>query len=1089
MSTARAALVLLLATTIASAALAGGPLTFSSTGSLATARHSPNAILLSNGTVLVAGGVGSSGFLTSAELYNPAAGAWKSTGSMTAFRAFSTGTLLRDGRVLMAGGGSSGSATAELYDPISGTWTATGSMSVSRREHTATLLRNGKVLVCGGSNNNGPLASAELYDPASRTWSNTGSLSTTHDGHTATLLPNGKVLVTAGYGGLMNNPSGITEIYDPASGTWSSTASLIKGRGSATATLLPSGKVLVAGGSAIGGTQISAELFDPQTSSWTQTGNLVTARFGHSATLLPNGKVLITGGQDGNGNAFAGAELYDPANGLWSATSSLNGVRDSHAATLLASGEVLVVGGDDGTSTGDLARAELYEPAIGTWANTGSLVASHGSHTATILPDGRVVVAGGADVFGVARSLTEIYDPVSGTWAMTGNLATARQFHTATLLINGKVLVAGGVGAAGNPSASCELFDPATGTWSAAGNLGTARDLHTATLLPNGKVYVAGGEGAGGGLLASAELYDPETGNWTATGNLMIARRSHTATLLPNGKVLVVLGFNSGNSGNAELYDPASGSTSTPIAFFTTRYSHTATLLPDGKVLVIGGRDASGPVDGYIVYDPATGVRTLFTSTVGTTARYDHTATLLPNGKVLVAGGTGSNGALSSTELYEFGRFSSGSGLLGAEHTLHTATLLLSGKVLVAGGRDANGNSLLASELYEVGLKFNAAWQPQITTSPTIANRAAKLSVGGVRFQGISQGSSGGFQDSSTNYPVVQLRNIDNNQVSYFLVDPAAGWSDTSSTSVTLTSSVPLGPSLLTVFTNGIPSAAKYLVVSPKSTQALNIATRLKVQQNDNILIGGFIVTGNAPKKVIVRGIGQSLKINGVPLAGRLANPLLELHDEKTGLTIETNDNWKINDQTGQSQQAAVEATTVPPTDDLESAIVRTLTPGPYTAILRGVNNSTGIGVVEVYDLDQAADSEMANISTRGLVDTGDNVMIGGFILGGSSQGSKILIRGIGPSLTAAGIANALGNPTLELHDGNGTLVATNDNWKLNDQTQQSQETEVRATTIPPSNDLESAILTTLSPGNYTAILSDKNAGTGVAVVEVYNLH
>ena len=238
-----------------------------------------------------------------------------------------------------------------------------------------------------------------------------------------------------------------------------------------------------------------------------------------------------------------------------------------------------------------------------------------------------------------------------------------------------------------------------------------------------------------------------------------------------------------------------------------------------------------------------------------------------------------------------------------------------------------------------------------------------------------------------------------------------------------------------------------------------------------------------------MRGIGPSLKVNGVPLSGRLANPFLELHDEKTGLTVETNDNWKIKDQTGQSQQATVEATTIPPTEDLESAIVRTLTPGPYTAVLRGVNNGTGIGVVEVYDLDQAADSEMANISTRGLVERGDNVIIGGFILGGSSQASSILIRGIGPSLTALGIGNALTNPTLELHDGNGTLMGSNDNWKVNDQTQLSQESQIRATGIPPSDDLESAIVSTLPPGNYTAILAGKDSGTGIGVVEVYDLH
>jgi hypothetical protein len=294
---------------------------------------------------------------------------------------------------------------------------------------------------------------------------------------------------------------------------------------------------------------------------------------------------------------------------------------------------------------------------------------------------------------------------------------------------------------------------------------------------------------------------------------------------------------------------------------------------------------------------------------------------------------------------------------------------------------------------------------------------------------------------------------------------------------------------LVITFTNGIPSAAKYLVVSPKSTQALNISTRLQVQQNDNILIGGFIVTGTAPKKVIVRGIGPSLKINGVPVAGRLANPSLELHDEKAALTLETNDNWKINDQTGQSQEATVRATTVPPTDDLESAIVRTLAPGPYTAILRGTNNTVGIGVVEVYDLDPTADSEMGNISTRGFVDTGDNVMIGGFILGNSSQPSSVLVRGIGPSLQAVGISNPLANPTLELRNANGILLGSNDDWKVNDQSQLSQEAEIRATTIPPANDFESAILATLSPGNYTAILAGKSGGVGVALVEVYNLH
>jgi hypothetical protein len=250
-----------------------------------------------------------------------------------------------------------------------------------------------------------------------------------------------------------------------------------------------------------------------------------------------------------------------------------------------------------------------------------------------------------------------------------------------------------------------------------------------------------------------------------------------------------------------------------------------------------------------------------------------------------------------------------------------------------------------------------------------------------------------------------------------------------------------------------------------------NISTRLHVETADNVLIGGLIVTGTQPKKVIVRAIGPSL-----PLAGALANPVLELHGPGAFATI-TNDNWRSD------QEAEIIATTIPPSNDLESAIVATLPANnsAYTAIVRGVNNGTGIGVVEAYDLDRTVDSKLANISTRGFVDTGDNVMIGGTIVAGNIS-ANVLFRAIGPSLTNFGVPNALQDPTLELHDGNGALLASNDNWRSD------QEAEIIATTIPPTNDLESAILRTLSPGAYTAIVRGNNNSTGVAVVEAYQL-
>jgi T5SS/PEP-CTERM-associated repeat protein len=267
---------------------------------------------------------------------------------------------------------------------------------------------------------------------------------------------------------------------------------------------------------------------------------------------------------------------------------------------------------------------------------------------------------------------------------------------------------------------------------------------------------------------------------------------------------------------------------------------------------------------------------------------------------------------------------------------------------------------------------------------------------------------------------------------------------------------------------------------SPPSN-LLNISTRMKVLSGNNVLIGGFIVTGSQPKKVMIRALGLSLPVSGV-----LADPVLELHDSSKILA--TNDNWKVDDKTGQSQEAAIAATTIPPKNDLESALIATLPANnsAYTAIVRGKNGGTGVGQVEVYDLGTTASSQLANISTRGFVDSGDNVMIGGIIAGPNSAGStKVLLRAIGPSL---GISGALANPTLELHDGNGTTIATNDNWKVDDKTGASQQAEIEATKAPPKSDLESALIHTVAPGNYTAIVRGKNNTTGIGLVEVYNL-
>jgi hypothetical protein len=247
------------------------------------------------------------------------------------------------------------------------------------------------------------------------------------------------------------------------------------------------------------------------------------------------------------------------------------------------------------------------------------------------------------------------------------------------------------------------------------------------------------------------------------------------------------------------------------------------------------------------------------------------------------------------------------------------------------------------------------------------------------------------------------------------------------------------------------------------------------VEVGDKVMIGGFIVTGNSSKPVVLRGLGQSLVQSG--LTDVLADPVLELRSSD-GSLIFRNDNWKDD------QRNLIEGTVFQPSDDRESVIVVTLQPGAYTAILTGKDQTTGIGLVEVYDTDTTSDSQLANISTRGFVQTADNVMIGGFILGNNNNPTHVAVLGIGPSLTQFGLTDVLADPTLELHDSNGATLISNDNW-TDDAT---MATELFAHGLAPQNPKESGIFSSLPPGMFTAILAGKNGTIGIGVIEIYNL-
>lgn len=318
----------------------------------------------------------------------------------------------------------------------------------------------------------------------------------------------------------------------------------------------------------------------------------------------------------------------------------------------------------------------------------------------------------------------------------------------------------------------------------------------------------------------------------------------------------------------------------------------------------------------------------------------------------------------------------------------------------------------------------------------------------------------------------------------YFFGDLCSGWIRLFDPSTSTASGFATGISTLVDLQIGPDGCLYYLAqgnggqvfrIAATASQPLNISVRARVETGTGVLISGFINTGTAAKKVIVRALGPSTGVSGA-----LADPVLELHGND-GSLITSNDNWK--DNTAQQQQDIVN-NQLAPGNDLESVIVITLQPGTYTAILRGQGNDTGIGLVEVYDVDQATTSRLGNISGRASVQTGNNALFAGFIVGNNIGAAKVVVRGLGPSLAQSGVANPLLDPTLELHDNNGTLLIGNDNW----QDDASQAARISAAGLAPANPLESAVFASLVPGTYTAIVAGKNGGTGVGLVEVYNL-
>ena len=598
--------------------------TFVSTGSMHEARIGLVAVRLADGRVLVVGGTtidtgGTSVGLSSAEIYDPATGTWTETGSMPASRTVEgydgqgrpTATLLTDGRVLIAGGlGSTASiASGVLFDPRTGSFVATGSMNVGRSNASATLLPDGHVLIVGGdaTSTETPisiqaLASAEIFNPSTGRFTATGSLTTERYGQSATLLPEGRVLVAGGSNAFGRPLS--TELYDPATGTFS----LGPTAGSAHsefAALLPNGRVLLAGD--------QPELFDPQGTptqlppatartdrTFTATGDPIESRQGHTATKLRDGRVLIVGGMASDGRVLSSAEIYDPQTGTFTATGSMANPRQGQSALLLGDGRVLIVGGVPGDSGIAAARTvEVFDPATGRFSDVWSLALGSLSRILQIAavetPGGEILVfvasTPGTDPY-AENSAVFRFDPTDGTTAALTTLADCSLVTGDAVQADGRVMVSctdpGGNGI-------LKLFDPSTAGLAA---LALNIDGRSIVGLPDGRIVIPRGG------TSSVLVFDPASGKIILGDPLPTDTAGAASVALANGRVL----FLGGNEAN--LFDPDTGRFQSLVPPLANLAGETLTTLADSRILIVGGstqppdRSTTRP-PGAELFDPA----------------------------------------------------------------------------------------------------------------------------------------------------------------------------------------------------------------------------------------------------------------------------------------------------------------------------------------------------------------------------------------------------------------------------------------------------------------------------------------------------